>query len=107
MKIFYLLCRFQTTKNCKITHKSPCLMCVQYRGGGGAQYCGGCLVPWGILLVLWGDILSNVGVFSTLGDIMITVGDILSTVGGVQYRGRYHEYHGGCSVQWGIPSFKI
>ena len=43
-----------------------------------------------------GDILSTVGVFSTMGDIMINVGDILSTVGG------YHEYHGGCSVAWGI-----
>ena len=40
-------------------------MCVQYRGG--AQYRGGCSVPW--------------------GDIMSTVEDILSTVGGVQYRG--------------------
>ena len=40
---------------------------------------------------------------------MSTMGDILSTVGGVQYRGGYHdkcggylEYHGGCSVLWGI-----
>ena len=39
---------------------------------------------------MWGDILSTVGVFSTMGD-------ILSTVGGVQYRGGYHEYHGGLS----------
>ena len=44
---------------------------------GGAQYRGGCSVPW--------------------GDIMSTVGDILSTVGGVQYRGGYHEYRGGLS----------
>ena len=55
---------------------------------------------------------------STVGDILSTVGDILSTVrgyleycgvimstmrvikycGGVQYRGGYHGYHGGCSV---------
>ena len=83
-------------------------MCVQYRGG--AQYRGGCSVPWGISWVLWGDILSTVGVFSTVGDIMInvggyleyrggvfsTVGDIMSTVGG------YLEYRGGCSVPWGI-----
>ena len=58
---------------------SPCIMCVQYRGGcsvpwgvfntvrGYLEYCGGCSVPW--------------------GDIMINVGDILSTVEGVQYRG--------------------
>ena len=36
-----------------------------------------------------GDILSSVGVFST-------VGVILSIVGG------YLEYHGGCSVLWGV-----
>ena len=42
-------------------------MCVQYREG--AQYLGGCSVPWR-------DIMS------TVGDIMINVGDILSTVGG-------------------------
>ena len=40
---------------------------------GGAQYRGGCSVPW----------------FSTLTFIMSTVGDILSTVGGVQYRGGF------------------
>ena len=57
-------------------------MCVQYRGG--AQYCGGCSVPWG-------DIMS------TVGDIMSTVGDILSTVGSVQYRGGYHDKCGGIS----------
>ena len=38
---------------------------------------------------------------------MSTVGVILSTMGDVQYRGRYHEYRGGCSVPWGIPSFEI
>ena len=27
----------------------------------------------------------------------------LSTLGGVQYTRGYHEYTGGCSVQWGIP----
>ena len=31
---------------------SPCIMCVQYRGGD--QYRGGCSVPWG-------DIMSTVG----------------------------------------------
>ena len=36
-----------------------------------------------------GDTLSTVGVFSTVGDIM-------STMGG------YLEYHGGCSVLWGV-----
>ena len=39
--------------------KSPCIMCVQYRGG--------CSVPW--------------------GDIMSTVGGYLEYCGGVQYRG--------------------
>ena len=29
-----------------IVSQSPCIMCVQYRGG--AQYRGGCSVPWGI-----------------------------------------------------------
>ena len=62
-------------------------MCVQYRGG--AQYRGGCSVPWGGFHEYRGDILSTVGVFSTVGDIM-------STVGG------YLEYRGGCSVPWGI-----
>ena len=61
------------------------------------------------------------GVFSTVGDIMSTVGVILSIVGDVQYRGGYHdargdimmhvwgyhEYRGGCSVPWGIPSFEV
>ena len=59
---------------------SPCIMCVQYRGG--------CSVPW--------------------GDIMSTVGGYLEYRGGVQYCGGYHdksggylEYRGGCSVPWG------
>ena len=76
---------------------TPCIMCVQYRGGyleyrGGVQYRGG-------IMINVGDILSTVGVFSTVGDIMSTmgvilrgaimmhVGDIMNTVGGVQYRG--------------------
>ena len=32
---------------------------------------------------------------------MMHVGDIMSTVEGVQYRGGYLEYRGGCSVPWG------
>ena len=48
------------------TRLSPCIMCVQYRGG--------CSVPWG-------DIMS------TVGDIMSTVGGYLEYRGGVQYRG--------------------
>ena len=35
--------------------------------------------------------------FSTMGDIMINVGGYLEYRGGVQYRGGYHEYHGGLS----------
>ena len=40
---------------------SPCIMCVQYRGGyhyacgGNLEYCGGCLVPWR-------DTMINVGI---------------------------------------------
>ena len=57
---------------------SPCIMCVQCRGG--------CSVPLG-------DIMSTVG-----GDILSTVGDIMINVGGyLEYRGRYHEYRGGLS----------
>ena len=48
-------------------------MCVQYRGG--AQYRGGCSVPW--------------------GNIMSTMGGYLEYRGGVQYRGRYHDKCGG------------
>ena len=73
---------------------SPCIMCVQYRGG--AQYRGGCSVPWG-------DILSTVGGYHD------KCGGYHEYRGGVQYRGGYHEYcggyleyHGGCSVPWGI-----
>ena len=72
---------------------SPCIMCVQYRGG--------CSAPWGHIISTVGDILSTVGVFSTMGDIMINVGDILSTMGVfstvgdiMSTVGRYHEYRG-------------
>ena len=71
---------------------SPCIMCVQYRGG--AQYRGGCSVPWGYLEYRGG--------VQYRGDIMINVGDILSTVGVFSTVGGYFEYRGGCSVPWGI-----
>ena len=49
------------------------------------------------------------GVQPPWGDIMSTVGVILSTVGDTQYRRMHmvghHEYCGGCSVLWWIPSF--
>ena len=60
---------------------SPCIMCVQYRGG--------CSVPWGDIMSTVGDILSTVGVFSTVG-------------GYHDKCGGYLEYRGGCSVLWGI-----
>ena len=60
-----------------------------------------CAVPWGVL--------STVGGAQYRGGCSVPWGDILSTVGGVQYRGGYHdkfggylEYRGGCSVPWGI-----
>ena len=44
---------------------------------------------------------------STVGGITINMGDIMSTVGILSFMGgimilvgRYHEYHGGCSVPW-------
>ena len=48
-------------------------MCVQYHGG--AQYRGGCSVPWGYHEYR-GGYLGYRGVFSTVGDIMINVGII-------------------------------
>ena len=108
---------------------SPCIMCVQYRGG--AQYCGGVQYRGRISWAPWGDILSTVGgvqyrggiswvpwevILSTVGDIMMHVGDILSTVGVFSTVGGYHplkfEYHGGyhdaCGgiswVPWGVFS---
>ena len=41
-----------------------------------------------------GDILSTVGC-------SVPWGDIMSTMGG------YHEYRGGWSVPWRVPSFEI
>ena len=96
---------------------SPCIMCVQYRGGaqyregvqyhgGYHEYCGGYLEYRGDVqyhggyleyrggVQYWGNIMSTVGVFSTVGDIMM-------------HMEGYHEYHGGCSVLLGIPSFEI
>ena len=64
------------------TEKSPCIMCVQYRG----------------VFSTVGDIMSTVGVFSTVGDILSTVGDIMSTVGG------YLEYRGGVQYRGDIMS---
>ena len=60
---YHNLVAMATSNNCIFSlavysSLSPCIMCVQYRGG--AQYCG---------------------VFSTVGDIMSTVEDIMSTVG--------------------------
>ena len=68
---------------------SPCIMCVQYRGG--------CSVPWGVFSTVGGYLEYRGGCSVPWGDIMINVGDILSNVGGVQYRGGYHEYRGGLS----------
>ena len=61
---------------------TPCIMCVQYRGGYS--------VPW--------------GVFSTMGDIMSTVGGYLEYHGGVQYRGGYHDKCGGYLEYRGVFS---
>ena len=75
---------------------------------GGAQYRGGCSVPWGDIMSTVRDILSTVGVFSTVGGYHDKCGDILSTVGVFSTVGGYHEYCGGylecrrgCSVPWG------
>ena len=61
-------------------------MCVQYCGG--AQYRGGCSVPWGDIMSTVGGYHEYRGGVQYRGGIMINVGDILSTVG--------------CSVPWGI-----
>ena len=76
---------------------TPCIMCVQYRGG--AQYRGGCSVPWGISRVPWGDITSTVGGYLEYrGRCSVPWGDIMINVGGYhEYRGGYHEYRGGLS----------
>ena len=49
---------------------SPCIMCVQYRGGD--QY-HGVFSTMGDILSTVGDIMSTVRVFSTVGDIMMHV----------------------------------
>ena len=100
--------------------KSPCIMCVQYRGG--AQYRGGyheyrggiSWVPWGVQYCggyhdkCGGYLEYCGGVQYRGGTSWVPWGVILSTVGDVQYRGGYHdarggyhEYRGGCSVPWG------
>ena len=63
---------------------SPCITCVQYRGGHH-DACGGISrVPW--------------AVFKTVGDIMSTVGDIMSTVGDIMMPvGGYHDVRRGIS----------
>ena len=76
---------------------TPCIMCVQYRGGvqyimstvggyleyrGGVQYRGGYHDKCG-------GYLEYRGVFSTVGRYH-------------EYHGGYLEYRGGCSVPWGI-----
>ena len=72
-------------------HRSPCIMCVQYRGG--------CSVPWryheyrGGYLEYRGGVQYRGGyheycggvILSTMGDIMMHVGDIMSTVGGKSF----------------------
>ena len=58
---------------------------------GGAQYRGGCSVPWG-------DIMSTVGGYLEYhGGYHDKCGGYLEYRGGVQYRGGYHEYRGGLS----------
>ena len=56
---------------------------------GGAQYRGGCSVPWGDIVSTVGGYLEYCGVFSTVG-------------GYHDKCGGYLEYRGGCSVPWGI-----
>ena len=75
---------------------------VQYCGG--FQYIGGCSVHRGITSVLWGiasilwRLLSIVGdSFSTVGDNISTCRDNISTV-------EIHQYYGGYSVLWRVPS---
>ena len=63
-------------------HITPCVMCVQYIGGGGGEE--ECSVHWG-----------GGGMFSTQWDTMSTSGDVMSTLGDVQYIGGYHDACGG------------
>ena len=82
----YKLCAVQA-QDVQENAKTPCIMCVQYRGG--------CSVPSGDIMINVGDILSTVGgvqyrggiSWVPWGGILSTVGGILSTVGDVQYRG--------------------
>ena len=60
-------------------------MCVQYRGG--AQYRGGCSVPWGISWVPWGISWVPWGCSVPWGISWVPWGVVLSTMGDVQYRG--------------------
>ena len=76
------------------TVKSPCITCVQYRGGD--QYRGGVSTVGDIMSTLRGY-LEYRGVFSTVGDIMINAGVILSTVEVFSTMGGYHDACGGIS----------
>ena len=92
---FFHFSRFKVQQGVSLK-VSPCIMCVQYRGG--AQYRGGCSVPWGDIMSTVGGYLEYRGGCSVpWGDIMINVGDILSTVGVFSTVGGYHEYRGGLS----------
>ena len=71
---------------------SPCIMCVQYRGGvqyhgGYHEYHGGYLEYRGGVQYHGGYHEYRGGYLEYGGDIMMHVGDIMSTVEGVQYRG--------------------
>ena len=82
VKITHLF--LQSVQICSI---SPCIMCVQYRGG--AQYRG--------VFSTVGDILSTVGGVQYRGGYHDKCGGYLEYRGGVQYHGGYHKYHGGLS----------
>ena len=64
---------------------TPCIMCVQYRGG--VQYRGDIMSTVGVVQYRGGYLEYRGGIQYRGGDIMSTVGVILSTVGDIQYRG--------------------
>ena len=98
--------QFSQQPNQRFPPFSPCIMCVQYRGG--AQYCGGVQYR-GRYHEYCGGYVEYRGGVQYCGGYHDKCGDILSTVGGyLEYRGGYHdtrggyhEYRGGCSVLWG------
>ena len=65
--------------NSLIRQETPCIMCVQHRGG--VQYSGG-----------YHEYRGGVQYRGGYHD---EYGGYLEYCGGVQYRGGYHEYHGG------------